>query len=98
MDAIEKKRRNLEAVRRYFRRHKGELQHIGMTWPLALIRRIDEIAAAAGTSRRAWILGVCEKALAKVEKKSAVEKKSVISPTAHRAKARTARKKRRAPP
>ena len=90
MDAAEKKRRHLESVKRYFAAHRDEIKHVGMTWPLALIRRIDEIAAAAGTSRRAWILDVCQKALAKVEKKP-------ISPAPHRVKARTTRRKRRTP-
>lgn len=91
MDAAEKKRRHLESVKKYFATHRDEIKHVGMTWPRTLLKRIDEAAARLGVSRRAWILGACEKALAKVERKSA------ISPTPHRAKARTARKKRRSP-
>ncbi len=91
-DKAEKKRRlHLESVKRYFEAHKGELKHVGMTWPVALINRIDEAAARLGTSRRAWVLAACEKALAKVEKKTP------NSPTPHGVKAHTTRKKRRSP-
>ncbi|MDA8205436.1 MAG: hypothetical protein M0Z36_05155 [Thermaerobacter sp.] len=90
MDAIEKKRlQNRERVHRFFEKH-GEVARVGMVWPRALLKRIDEAAARLGVSRRAWILGACEKALAKVEKKTP------ISPTEHRVKARTTRRKRRA--
>lgn len=66
---MEKKRvRHLEAVQRYFQAHKGELKHVGMTWPIALLERVDEAAQAAGISRRAWILAVCEKELGRLAK------------------------------
>ena len=65
-DKAERKRlQHLEAVLRYFEVHKAELKHVGMTWPVELLRRIDEAASVAGVSRRAWILAACEKELAK---------------------------------
>ena len=68
-DKAEKKRlAHLEAVQRYFETHKSELKHTGMTWPIPLIKRIDEAAAKAGVSRRAWILGVCEAELTRLAK------------------------------
>lgn len=71
MDAkAEKKRlRHLEAVQRYFQAHKGELKHIGMTWPIPLLKKIDEAAVAAGVSRRAWLLALCEREIARLEKR-----------------------------
>jgi hypothetical protein len=69
-DKAERKRlQHLEAVQRYFAAHKGELKHVGMTWPLALLKRIDEAAAAEGVSRRAWLLALCGRELGRLTKK-----------------------------
>lgn len=68
-NAEKKRKRHLEAVQRYFEVHRGELKHIGMTWPIRLLERVDEAAVGAGLSRRAWILGVCEKELARLIKR-----------------------------
>jgi hypothetical protein len=69
MDDTEKKRRqNLEAVKKYFQARRGEIKHIGMTWPIPLIKKIDEAAARAGVSRRAWVVDVCERELARLAK------------------------------
>ena len=75
MDAkAEKKRvRHLESVKRYFLVHRGEIKHVGMTWPIALLKRIDEAAAVKGVSRRAWLLELCEKELARLQKKKAAK-------------------------
>ena len=91
MDAIEKKRRHLESVQKYFAAHKNDLRRVSMAWPTPLLKRIDEVVKAAKVSRQAWVFRACEKALAKLEKKTP------ISPAAHRVKARTSRKKRRSP-
>ena len=91
VDAIEKKRRHLESVQKYFATHKNDLRRVSMAWPTPLLKRIDEAVKAAKVSRQAWVFRACEKALAKVERKSA------IAPAPHGVKARTARKKRRAP-
>ena len=89
VDAIEKKRRHLESVQKYFSAHKNDLRRISMAWPTPLLKRIDEVVKAAKVSRQAWVFGACEKALAKVEKKTP------ISPKPHGVKTRTTRKKRR---
>ncbi|MHB1608431.1 MAG: hypothetical protein ACYCXX_07295 [Acidiferrobacter thiooxydans] len=66
----EKKRlRHLESVKKYFAMHRGEIKHVGMTWPIVLLKRIDEAAAVAGVSRRAWLLALCERELTRLQKK-----------------------------
>lgn len=63
---------NRERVRRFYERH-GEVVRAGMVWPRDLLKRVDKAAARLGVSRRAWILDVCQKALAKVEKRKGRE-------------------------
>lgn len=63
-----KAEQNRERVRRFFEVH-GEVTRVGMVWPRALLTRIDEVATRLGVSRRAWIVGVCEKALTRLERK-----------------------------
>lgn len=68
-EAEKKRLRHLESVKKYFQAHKEEIKHVGMTWPITLLKRVDEAAAAAGTSRRAWLLKVVEAALTSTKKK-----------------------------
>ena len=68
-DKTERKRlRHLEAVKKYFAAHKDEIKNVGMTWPVKLLKRIDEAAARAGVSRQAWVFQTCEEALEKLAK------------------------------
>jgi hypothetical protein len=60
--------RHLESVKKYFAAHRGEIKHVGMTWPVALLKSIDEAAAVAGVSRRAWLLALCERELTRLRK------------------------------
>ena len=68
-DKVERRRaQNLVAVKKYFQTHKGEIKHVATTWPIPLLRKIDEAAAKAGVSRRAWLVATCERELARLAK------------------------------
>lgn len=71
MDAkAEKKRaRHLESVKKYFSVHRDEIKHVGMTWPVALLKSIDEAARETGVSRQAWVFRTCEEALERLSKR-----------------------------
>lgn len=71
MDAKTEKKRvaHLEAVKRYFEAHKNDLRRVSLAWPVPLLERIDEAAAAAEVSRQAWVFRACEEALARLTRR-----------------------------
>jgi hypothetical protein len=70
MDIKKEKRRlqHLARVKKYYLVHP-EIRKVGMTWPVALLERIDKAALTAGMSRQAWLNATCEAALASTKKK-----------------------------
>ena len=71
MDAKKEKQRlqNLARVKKYYLAHSREIKKVGMTWPVDLLKRIDEAAMEAGMSRQAWLNATCEAALASTKRK-----------------------------
>lgn len=68
-DKVEKRRlQRLAAVKRYYRVHVDERKRMSMTWPVALLKKIDEAVRETGVSRQAWVFRVCEAELARLKK------------------------------
>ena len=63
-EAADKKRKqNRDRVQRFFIKHAEEVVRMSMVWPRDFLKKVDEAAAAAGISRRAWVLDACGKEL-----------------------------------